>query len=53
MTNTKKRIGITVPIHLYKELKSESEYTGLTINGLICQILWKWLKTEFSENKTI
>lgn len=38
----KKRIGITVPIGLYEELRDEAKYSGQTLNGLIRQILWQW-----------
>ena len=40
----KKRLGLTIPIGLYNLIKSETEYTGQTLNALLLQILWDWVK---------
>lgn len=42
----KKRLGLTVPIGLYNLMKSETEYTGQTLNSLVLQILWDWAKEK-------
>lgn len=48
MTN-RKRVGITIPIGLYKELKEEADFSGQTLNGLIRQILWDWIEEKKKE----
>lgn len=47
MLTHKKRIGLTIPEHLYLKLKERSKYEGKTLNGLILDILW----TRFYENE--
>lgn len=45
MTN-KKRVGLSVPIGLYEELKQEAGYDGYTLNAFILQILWNWKEAK-------
>ena len=42
----KKRIGLSIPMHLYERLLDRAEYEGKTLNGLILQILWSWADSE-------
>ena len=42
MTN-KKRLGPTLPKHLYDELAAAAVYRGQTLNALGLEILWDWL----------
>ena len=38
----RKRMGLTVPEHLYKKLHGKAKYEGKTMNALILQIIWEW-----------
>lgn len=38
----RKRMGLSVPEHLYKKLRGKAKYEGKTMNALILQILWEW-----------
>lgn len=49
MTN-KKRVGLNVPKGLYEVLKEEAAITGQTMNGLLVQILWEWVKREENQH---
>lgn len=46
MTQNKKRVGLTVPVHLYQQLLDRAKYEGKTLNGLILDILWDWAERE-------
>lgn len=46
----RKRIGITIPVGLYKELKEEAEIAGYTLNSLILQIITNWIKQNSANN---
>lgn len=45
MTN-KKRLGLTLPKHLYDELAAAAAYRGQTLNALSLEILWDWLTNQ-------
>lgn len=46
----KKRVGLNVPKGLYEVLKEEAAITGQTMNGLLVQILWEWVKREENQH---
>ena len=45
------RIGLRIPYDLNTWLILEAQKQGRTKNGLVCQILYDWVKKERSENK--
>ncbi len=45
---TKKRLGLSVSIHLYQRLQKKAEYQGKTMNALCNDILWKYFEQEES-----
>ena len=46
---TKKRLGLSVSIHLYQKLQKKAEYQGKTMNALCNDILWKYFEqNEFN-----
>lgn len=46
VTNGKKRLGLRVPINLYKKLLNKSETHGKTINALCLEILWNYFENK-------
>lgn len=44
--DTRIRFTFRIPEQLLSELKAEAENTGVSINALILQILWKWTGKE-------
>ena len=44
----KKRLGLSISIHLYQRLQKKAEYQGKTLNALCNDILWKYFEQEES-----
>ena len=44
----KKRLGLSISIHLYQRLQKKAEYQGKTLNALCNDILWKFFEQEES-----
>lgn len=44
------RFLINIPEGLRETLKSEAKPRGQTLNGLIRQILWDWVKAQENKN---
>ena len=42
----RKRFTLRIPANLYKELSREADRLGITLNSLISQILWQFVKDE-------
>lgn len=38
----RKRFTLRIPTNLYEALSLEANQLGITLNGLISQILWEW-----------
>lgn len=43
---TKKRLGLSISIHLYQRLQKKADYQGKTLNALCNDILWKYFEQE-------
>ena len=46
MTQSKRRLGLTVPLNLYEKLVAVAEYHGKTINSTCIDIFWAYFKSE-------
>lgn len=50
MTNdTRERFTLRLPTSLYQILQTKADEFGVSLNALILQILWKWVKEEEKE----
>lgn len=47
----RKRLGLSVPEHLYHRLHGKAQYEGKTMNALILQILWEWADDLLKEEE--
>lgn len=45
------RFLVNIPESFKNELKKQAEQKGETLNGLIRNILWDWLKTNENERR--
>lgn len=46
MTQSKKRLGLTVPITMYEKLLEKSQYQGKTINSTCLDIFWDYFESK-------
>lgn len=46
MTQSRKRLGLTVPINLYEKLIDKAEHQGKTINSTCLEIFWWYFKVD-------
>lgn len=44
------QILVRAPDRLKKDLQYQVQQMGLTLNGLILQILWEWVKREENQH---
>lgn len=44
MTQSKKRLGLSIPLTLHKRLLDLAEYRGKTINSLCLDIFWEYFE---------
>ena len=42
----RKRFTLRIPVNLFEELSREADRLGITLNSLISQILWQFVKDE-------
>lgn len=49
MTQTKKRLGLSVPINLYEKISDRAAYQGKTINSLCLDAFWEYFEKKQSE----
>lgn len=54
MTQSKKRLGLSVPENLYKSIVDKADYQGKTINSTCIDIFWEYFeKMEQREDKNL
>lgn len=46
MTQYKKRLGLTIPNILYKEITDKAKYQGKTINAVCLEIFWDYFEKK-------
>ena len=49
MTN-KKRLGLAVPLNLYKKIKDRAKYQGKTINAWCLDVFWDYFENRENKN---
>ncbi|MCX4268490.1 MAG: hypothetical protein OSJ62_07470 [Lachnospiraceae bacterium] len=46
MTQLRKRLGLSVPENLYKNILKKAEYQGKTINSTCIDIFWEYFEKQ-------
>ncbi len=46
MTQSRKRLGLSVPENLYKNILEKAEYQGKTINSTCIDIFWEYFEKQ-------
>lgn len=52
MTQSRKRLGLSVPENLYKNILKKAEYQGKTINATCIDIFWEYFE-NIQSNKLL
>lgn len=50
-TDNRERFTLRLPGELFNQLKLKSENIGVSLNALILQILWDWVKEQEGERQ--
>ena len=51
MTQTRKRLGLSLPISLYEKISDYAEYHGKTINSACLDMFWEYFKGKETQEK--
>ncbi|MDO4470953.1 MAG: hypothetical protein Q4C84_14040 [Bacillota bacterium] len=46
MTETKKRLGLAIPVVLYEKILEQAKYQGKTLNSLCLEIFWEYFESR-------
>lgn len=44
--DTRERFTLRIPTTLYLQIQDNANKTGTSINALILQVLWKWMREQ-------
>ncbi len=50
MQDNRERFTLRIPRRLYETLTEHAERIGVSLNALISQILWEWMKKNTTDN---
>lgn len=46
VTETKKRLGLAIPVVLYEKILEQAKYQGKTLNSLCLEIFWEYFESR-------